>query len=338
MDAYVHGGRESLVDPYTGEPLRYRQDESYPRGVRMASSGPDGLPETDDDFYLDADTVLGILSGFADSVVRRAAYAVELFREEHGRLPSVEEFHSSTVGDYVGGDLRGFTDPFSGDPILYRQDETYSRGYSITSLGPDGVARTKDDICWADIYASTDLDEKVSSALGDSAWAARQFRREHGRLPSIEELYSPSVGAEIDPYTWGRLRYWRDDACFLGFRLASAGPDSVAGTADDIHFEYKYPPGEGREVTLWVLRRAASGVERFQEEHGRLPSVAEFSSPEVCGYLVDGKDALRDPFSKGRIRYWQDESHPRGYRLASAGADSVPGTYTDIYLTDALEP
>ncbi len=48
---HLKGGKEDLTDPY-GSRIRYCQDEMNIRGFNIASSGPDGVPDTKDDIYL----------------------------------------------------------------------------------------------------------------------------------------------------------------------------------------------------------------------------------------------------------------------------------------------
>ncbi len=94
---------------------------------------------------------------------------------------------------------------------------------------------------------------------------------------------------------------------------------------------------EPRLLALDALRTVAAVVEGFREEHGRLPSVAEFYSPEVYGLFEEGERGLDDPCSGERLVYWLDNASDRGYSAAFPGFDGIPGTDDDVYLDEALE-
>ena len=182
-------------------------------------------------------------------------------------------------------------------------------------------------------------------ALGSARCAVEQFQEDHGRLPSVEEFYSPAIDAYVrggreylkDPYTGEPIQYWLDETSARGYRIASVGPDQVRGTDDDIHPNSVYGPKQLRWYALLTLRRAGDAVERFREEHGRLPSADELYSPLVDAYVVCGWANLEDPYTLGRFRYWEDDASTRGFCLASSGPDGVPETDDDILLDEAVE-
>ena len=92
-----------------------------------------------------------------------------------------------------------------------------------------------------------------------------------------------------------------------------------------------------RMLALDSLRTVAAVVERFRDEHGRVPSVDEFYSPEVYRLFEEGERGLEDPCSGKYLEYWLDEASDRGYSAAFPGFDGVLGTDDDVHLDEALE-
>ena len=115
--------------------------------------------------------------------------------------------------------------------LYYEPTAGSATDYTITSMGPDGVMQTADDI--VQYYTAVTA---TAQAFEDGSWEIDDFYSDNGRLPTATQGTS-LISTEVD--SWGNaLRYNISPNSNQDYILTSAGPDGQFDSPDDIMQTY----------------------------------------------------------------------------------------------------
>ncbi|MEM9348542.1 MAG: DUF4190 domain-containing protein [Planctomycetota bacterium] len=233
--------------------------------------------------------------------------------------------NQDTLPDEATGDaiISGYYDEWN-NSLKYTPAPNSTADYTITSLGPDGMLNTADDIVqYYTAQTQTEL------AMGNATSAIDDYYSNKNVIPNFS-----TGNTLIAQYrdTWGKsIQYGQITGSSMDYTLTSAGPDGQFKTSDDISGQftaYNYHSGstqpsaaieaETRDVDASFDAAAKKIIASFPA-NAVMPTAALVK--EQAGDLLD---AWSVP-----MRYKPTENPPY-YHLVSAGPDRQWDTTDDI--------
>lgn len=219
--------------------------------------------------------------------------------------------------------IAGYLDEWN-NALKYLPTPNSTQDYTITSLGPDGVANTNDDIVqYYTAQTQTDI------AMDGAYWDIDTYHTNNGRLPAAQQGTS-LINAYRD--SWGNALQYTIDPNNQDFNLISAGPDGQFGNDDDItqehtgfgpfslghNFNTSPEQLQEQEIAAAFDLAAKQIIDAFPPG-ATLPTQAEVN--EKVGTFVD---AWLMPMQ------YSPTDNPPLYHLKSAGPDKQWGTSDDL--------
>ncbi|MEM6504430.1 MAG: DUF4190 domain-containing protein [Planctomycetota bacterium] len=233
--------------------------------------------------------------------------------------------NQDTLPDEATGDaiIAGYYDEWN-NSLKYTPATNSAADYTITSLGPDGVLNTTDDIVQ---YYTAQTQTEV--AMDNATYEIDDYYSNNSVMPNFS-TGNTLISQHRD--TWGKsIQYEQVTGSSMDYALTSAGPDGQFQTSDDISARftaYNYysgntPPSapietEMRDVDAAFDAAAKKIIASFPAD-AALPTTALIK--EQAGELLD---AWSVP-----MRY-KPTKNPPYYHLVSAGPDRQWDTADDI--------
>lgn len=216
--------------------------------------------------------------------------------------------------------------------LFYEISTGASADYTITSMGPDGVLHTADDI--VQFYTAQTATE---FAFEEASWYIDDYYSDYGRLPNVTKGTS-LISSELDSWS-NALRYSLVPNSSDEYTLTSAGADGQFDNADDITRTFTgyasfggpalpdTPEQVDQDVIDAAFNLAAQQIVESFPAGTSLPTEIEFD-------LV--VDELLDPWLTP-MRY-SPTNNPPIYHLKSAGPDKQWDTDDDLTQSFYFSP
>ena len=263
LDKYFRAGVRNLWinidhDPW-GEPYRYSVDST---DYVLFSSGPDRLPNTDDDVYPGVwpEKCLILLTERTIATLSLIDSAIKLFHFANNEFPKdLDEldiyFAKTWLNDGAYPQNYG-----------YRYGRIPS-GYVLYSWGPDREPHTDDDL-FAPVRAAcrrTSLNGTTEDTLMLMDLGIILFRYYYSRYPRLIselEVYFNKTWLDTAVDQWGEP--FRYNLTPTGYALVSNGPDRLPNTDDDVSLrsaadKCRLPSQEVQRNSLPLTRKPQSG-------------------------------------------------------------------------------